>query len=206
MISQALLRLSFEFKVSISCPIRILHYIGLLHLTQYLTHFQNSLLLDCYADISRAFRTLSLDCYASILRIFRILFHQIVTYLSRTLLIFSLFELSRQSASISCIFLGFSFIRLTFVSHTFLEFSLMRLLRWYLTHLQDSLSLGCYVSTLLTFRIFLYWVVTLAPHSLLGFSFLGLCQYLTHFWDSLSLDRYVSISRTFKILFYWIVT
>ena len=82
----------------------------------------------------------------------------------------------------------------------------MRLLRWYLTHFKDSLSWGCFVSTLLTFRIFFYWVVTLAPQSLLGFSFTGLCTYLTHFWDSLSLDCYVSISRTFRILFYWIVT
>ena len=75
MISQALLRLSFEFKVSISCPIRILHYIGLLHLTQYLTllEFPFIRLLRWY--LAGFQDSLSLDCYASILRIFRILFH-----------------------------------------------------------------------------------------------------------------------------------
>ena len=192
-------------------------FIGLLR--QYLTHFQDSLLFDCYVSISRTF---GISCT------FRILFHWIVTLKSRAPLLFSFIKLSRfylahfsDSLLLDCYLSIQRTFRIFFhqivtivsrallVSRAYLGFSFIGLLRQYLAHLYSFLSLNCHVSTLCTFRILFYWIVTLVSGALLGFTFIRLLrQYLEHFWylvhiqDSLSLDCYVSISRTFTLFFH----
>ena len=125
---------------------------------------------------------------------FRILFHQIVTLVSRTVRIF--FHLT--VTLISWALLGYSFIRklhqylvhFRIDSHSIftsafcavLESSFIGLLRQYLARSQDSLSsfrlssisrtfrdllLDCYVSILrTTFRILFHWIVTLRSRTL----------------------------------------
>ena len=125
-------------------PLRF-SFTGLLH--QYLAHFQDSFSLDCCVCISRTFRNP---------------FHSIVTLVSRARFRFSFFRLLHQyiarfqdSLSLDCCVcisrtLGFPFIRLyisfsytfrillhwivMFVSRALLGFSIIGLLRLYLTH------------------------------------------------------------------------
>ena len=174
-------------------------------LRQYLAHIQDSLSLDCYISYSRTFR---------------ILFHGIVTLVSRALLGFSFMDCY---VSISRTFRILFDQIVALVCHALLGFSFIRVLRQYLTYFQDPLLLNCYVSISCTFRILFHWIVNLVSRllllfffclnvtfvscALLGFSLIELSrQYLAHFQDSLSLDCYVSISRTFRILFHQIVT
>ena len=150
---------------------------------QYLTHFQDSLLFDCYVSISRTF---GISC------IFRILFHWIVTLVSRAPLLFSFIKLSRfylvhfsDSLLLDCyVSIGRTFriyfyqivtivSRALLVSRAYLGFSFIGLLRQYLAHLYSFLSLNCHVTILRTFRFFFfYWIVTLVSSALLGFSFI----------------------------------
>ena len=120
---------------------------------------------------------------------FRILFHWIVTLVSRALLGFCFIRLLHQylahfqdSLSLDCYVSILRSFRIlvhwivTLVSRRLLGFSFFGLFRQYLAHFQDSLFLDCCVSILRTFRTLFF------------------------------LDCYVSISRTFRILFFLFVS
>ena len=64
----------------------------------------------------------------------------------------------------------------TLVSRALLGFSFIGLLRQYLVHFLESLSLDCYIGILCTFRILFNPIVTLVSRALLGFSLMGLLR------------------------------
>ena len=87
---------------------------------------------------------------------------------------------------------------ITLVSRVLLELSFIRLLRKYLAHFKDSLSLDCYFSILRTFRTILRSIFTSVSSALLGFSFIGLLRlYLACFKDLLAKGFYVNIWHSF---------
>ena len=57
-----------------------------------------------------------------------------------------------------------------FVSRALLGFSVILLLRLYLAHFEDSLSVDYYVSILRTVRILSHLNIMFVSHALLGFS------------------------------------
>ena len=131
-------------------------------------------------------------------RTFKILFHWIITLVSRAFLGFlSLDCYVRFSRTFRISFIGLlrlylayfqDFLHWTvaFVSRARLELSFIGLLRLYLAHFQDSLSLDCCVCISRTFRIpyHLYhlYVFTLVSRAVLGILFIRLLpQYLLGF-------------------------
>ena len=133
------------FCVSISCTLRILFP---LRLRQYLAHLQNSFLVYFYVSI---LRTLRIRLYWIVLLISHTLrtpFHSILTLLFHPFYLLSFIGLLR-----------------------FKRFLFNGLLCKYLAHVQNSLSIDCNVCIQHTCRILFHWIITLAPCTHLGLSF-----------------------------------
>ena len=154
-----------------------------------------------------------MDCYVHSWCTSRILFYQIVTSVSCTLLEFlfnGLFRyylvrfydllsmdcylsIWRFKDSLDCYVLYLTDFKHSFsldcnvsISRTFRIF-FIELLRQSLAHFQDSFSLDCYVSILRTFRVLIDMECYVSLLCLLGFIFDGqFRQYLAHSQDSLS--------------------
>ena len=93
---------------------------------------------------------------------FRILFHQIITLVSRTLRIFFHLIVTLISRALRILLHS----KVTSVSRAF----------------QDWLTFDFYVSVLRSFRILFHWIVASVSRSQLGFSFiLSSLEYLAHF-------------------------